>query len=151
MNLYLVRHGEALTPEIDPKRPLSKIGITNIKKVSTYLKEDEIKVDTIFYSTKKRAKETALILAKKLNPTTLVEKQGLKPNDPIDIILGEIFGATNNLMIVGHLPFLRILTEKLIGNSLCNNLPVIKPGSVLFFSQNRDEWTLTKFVSPDSI
>ena len=151
MNLYLVRHGEALTPDMNPERPLSSIGISNIKKVATSLKEDGVKVDTIFYSTKKRAKETALILAEKLNPTTLVEKQGLNPNNSIEIILEEIFGATDNLMIVGHLPFLRILTEKLLSDSKKKDFPTIKPGSVLSLSKNGDEWTLIKFISPDLI
>ncbi|MBN1445819.1 MAG: phosphohistidine phosphatase SixA [Candidatus Omnitrophica bacterium] len=152
MNLYLVRHGEALSADVNPERPLSDTGAANVKKMAESLKRYGVSVDTVFHSTKKRAEETARILAETLNPVSnLVEKQGLEPNDPVDTIFREIFEADGCLMIVGHLPFLRNLAERLLAGSKAGDLPVFKPGSVLSLAGSGTKWEITGFASPDLI
>lgn len=152
MELYLVRHGEAVSADINPERPLADTGIANVKKVAEFLKQADVSVKTVFYSTKKRAEETALILAEALNPQcSSVQKQGLEPNDPIDTILEEILGADDSLMIVGHLPFLRDLAEKLLTDSKNRGLHAFKPGSVLTLTGSGTKWEISSFASPDSI
>ena len=151
MKLYLVRHGEAVSADRNPERPLSDTGIANVKKTAEFLKSSGVSIKTVFYSTKKRAEETARILAKTLNPQcNLIQKQGLEPNDSIDTILGEILGADDSLMIVGHLPFLKDLAEKLLAGSKNRDLPVFQPGSVLALTISKANWEINSFASPDS-
>jgi len=152
VNLYLVRHGEAVSADTNPERPLSSTGAANVKKMAESLKQAGVRVNTIFYSTKKRAEETARILAEILNPVcNSVEKPGLEPNDHVDTILGEIIEAGDNLMIVGHLPFLKDLAERLLAGSKNRDLPAFKPGSVLSLSGSGTKWEISSFASPDSI
>ena len=94
----------------------------------------------------------ALDLAETLNPQCiLIQKQGLEPDDPIDTILGEIIETDDSLMIVGHLPFLRVLAERLLTGSKSGNLPAFKPGSVLVLTGSGVKWEIGSFISPDSI
>ena len=42
-----------------------------------------------------------------------IEKEGLKPNDPVDLMVTEIMGLEKDTMIVSHLPFLPSLFNAL--------------------------------------
>lgn len=67
MRLYLVQHGEAKKEEEDPLRPLSERGREDVQRVAKYVEKLDIKASIIFHSGKLRAKQTAEILAEKLN------------------------------------------------------------------------------------
>ncbi|HNS32564.1 MAG TPA: phosphohistidine phosphatase SixA [bacterium] len=152
MELYLVRHGEAVSADINPLRPLSDSGIADVKKIAGFLKQSGVSVNTVLHSSKKRAEETARLIAETLNPQCiLMQQQGLEPNDAIDTIMGEILGAEDNLMIVGHLPFLRDLEEKLLAGSKNKDLPAFKPASVLILNGSGTKWEISSSASPDSI
>lgn len=66
MFLYLVQHAEAKREEEDPSRPLSEKGLEEIKKVALYAERLNIKVSQIFHSGKRRALQTAEVLAQHL-------------------------------------------------------------------------------------
>ena len=118
MKLFLVRHGEAVNPDVDPKRPLSESGRAMVSKVGRHLKGLGIRVDEIRCSTKARARETAEIIAKEIAPGQApAEMQGLKPNDPVESVAGELETAERDIMIVGHLPFLPALAARLLGEA----------------------------------
>ncbi|MFC1522428.1 phosphohistidine phosphatase SixA [Elusimicrobiota bacterium] len=108
MRLYLVRHGDAVTHDIDPQRPLSDTGRLNAEKMAEYLKGIDVNMAEVWHSKKLRAKETAEIFADILGGEKMIrrEKHGLSPDDPIGGIASEISGEKKDLMIVGHLPFL---------------------------------------------
>ena len=44
-----------------------------------------------------------------------MKKQGLAPNDPVDPWVEELNKSTDDVMIVGHLPFLSKLVSRLLG------------------------------------
>jgi phosphohistidine phosphatase len=118
MKLFLVRHGEAVSSDVDPARPLSGPGKDVVAKVGKHLKGLGIRVDEIRCSTKARARETAAIIAEEIAPGQApVETQGLKPNDPVEPVAQQLEKETRDTMIVGHLPFLPTLAARLLGES----------------------------------
>ena len=118
MNLYLVRHAQAVPEEIDPDRPLSPVGVENAKRVSRFLKQsDAVSVAEIRHSTKLRARQTAEILATDgALGAPLVEVNGLEPMADVDAAIAALQGVSHDLMLVGHLPYLDRLASGLVAH-----------------------------------
>jgi phosphohistidine phosphatase len=151
MRLYLVRHGESVAPEIDPNQPLSEKGIKETEAVARLLKQASLEIDEIMHSTKMRAKQTAEILGKALAfELTLIQREGLKPMDPVEPIVSELGTLDRNVMLVGHLPFLeKLLTLLLMGKE--GPSPVNLCGScVICLETNHGQlWQIAWAVSPE--
>jgi len=150
MKLYLVRHGEAVSDQVDPLRPLTDKGKSDTQKIAELLKNSSIQVDVIFHSIKKRAEQTAEILKNTLNPKCqITPKNYLAPNDSIDKIYQEI-SQYNNLMIVGHLPFLFKLLSKLIEATESPGILIFTESSVAVLKQDTHRnWQIVSFITPD--
>ncbi len=149
MRLYLVRHGESLSSEVDPKEPLSVTGRKETESVAAYLKECGIEIDEIIHSIKPRAKQTAEILGQALAPeVTLIEREGLKPMDLIEPIIEEIQTFDRNVMLVGHLPFMeKLLTTLLFKEERPS--PVTFCGSCIVCVEGEGRnWTILWIISP---
>jgi phosphohistidine phosphatase len=117
MYLYLVRHGDAKPKELDPERHLSETGLLEVSEMAAFLNCAEVKVDEIWHSDKERARRTALIIAEAVPHKNIVERAGLAPNDPVSGLAAEIGQLHEDIMIVGHLPFLSILASRLVTGS----------------------------------
>ncbi len=63
MYLYLVQHAEAVSKDNDPSRGLSEKGMDDIKRISRYISGIDMDVNEIYHSGKKRALQTAQVLA----------------------------------------------------------------------------------------
>ncbi len=116
MKIYLVRHGEALGPEINPERPLSPQGREDVEKIGRFLAAKSFPLKVILHSGKARARETAEILAEYIAPDAEMRKEaGLLPDEPIEAgweAMGE-----GDSMLVGHLPYLnKFVSYALIGD-----------------------------------
>lgn len=117
MALFLVQHGKSLPKEEDPEQGLSKEGIADSERIAGVAGGYGVRLSQIRHSGKKRAKQTAEIFAKALNPEEGVqESSGLKPLDDVALIASAL-RAEDNLMLVGHLPFMEKLTSYLITGS----------------------------------
>lgn len=151
MKLYLIQHGEAMTKEENKDRPLNDKGINDIGRTANFLKKAEVTVDKIIHSTKTRAKQTADIIAKKLNPNKgVIQKEGIAPNDPICNIVKEIKGIDEDIMIVGHLPYLSKLAGALLVNSESADIVVFKQGGALCLEQPEDNlWHILWMIVPE--
>ena len=80
MKLYLVRHGDYVSSDIDPEQPLSEKGIRETEAVANLLEQAPIEIDEILHSEKRRAQQTAKILAKSIAPYgELIPREGFKP------------------------------------------------------------------------
>jgi len=151
MKVYLVRHGEAVSSQFDPQRPLSKQGFADIRKVASFIKPLEISVEHIWHSGKLRAAQTAEILAE----SGSVEKdcsahKDLMPNDDITIIAGEIEAYDMDLMIVGHLPFLAYLTSLLAAGNQIANVAGFNAGTIVCLNRrNRGQWQIEWMITPE--
>lgn len=114
MALYIVQHGQSLTKELDPEKGLSNQGIETVEKIALVAKNYGVKVARIQHSGKKRALQTAEILASILEPVDgLQQVDGIKPMDDVEAFASRVDYSANT-MVVGHLPFLERLTSFLV-------------------------------------
>jgi phosphohistidine phosphatase len=153
MRLFLVRHGEAVSSDVDPARPLSEAGKAAVSRVGKHLKGLGIRVGEIRCSTKVRALQTAQIIAEEIAPGTApAETQGLKPNDAVEPVAGELEGEQRDVMIVGHLPFLPALAARLLGESRTAE-PIAFPtaGVVALVRNDQGSWSAEFRIWPEEI
>ena len=149
MRLYLVRHGEAISDEIDDKRPLSERGIEEVKKVTRFLQESCAEVDAIYHSTKLRARQTAEILREGLQfKKSLIEKAGLTPNDPVRFIANFVDEQKGEVMIVGHMPFMGALVSLLVTGEDNKNLVRFPTGGVTILKREDGAWSISSVINP---
>jgi len=124
MSLFLVQHGRSLPKDIDPDQGLSAEGISEVERIAGIAKKNKVPVSFIKHSGKKRARQTADIFASNLKPEGgVLETSGLKPLDDVSAIASTI-DSMDNIMLVGHLPFMERLTSFLITGSI--DKPVLK-------------------------
>jgi phosphohistidine phosphatase len=114
MALYLVQHGKSLAKEKDPLKGLSHEGAAEVKRIADVATNYGVHVSRIVHSGKQRALQTAEILAEKLSPTEGVHQiDGINPLDDA-AAFGAGLPVVDNIMVVGHLPFLEKLVAYLV-------------------------------------
>jgi phosphohistidine phosphatase len=124
MALYLVQHGKSLPKDQDPDQGLSAEGIAETERIANQAKDDGVSVSQIRHSVKTRARQTAEIFAGALNPKQGIrEVIGIKPLDDV-VEYAATIDPVENIMLVGHLPFMERLTSFLIMGSI--DTPVFK-------------------------
>jgi len=117
MALYLVQHGKSLPKDVDPDQGLSDDGIAETKRIADVARGYQVKVSLIRQSGKKRARQTAEILAEALNPAGgVTESSGLKPLDDVAASAAALDAAADT-MLVGHLPFMERMASYLVTGS----------------------------------
>lgn len=115
MKLYLIQHGQALSKEENPKRPLSENGKTDVEKIAKFLNQTNLDIHRLLHSEKLRARQTAEILANILNLDIEIESCGIiNPNDDPRAFVWQDDSWQQNMLVVGHLPFLSKLVSFLI-------------------------------------
>ena len=152
MAVYLVQHGLSLPKDEDPERGLSEAGIADVKRIAAVAKGYEVPVASIFHSGKKRARQTAEILASALNPEGgVAETIGLNPMDDVQAF-SKSLSPRNNPMFVGHLPFMEKLTAFLITRDEKRPVFQFQNGGIVCLDQYGDQggwvikWTLMPHI-----
>ena len=147
MKVYLVRHGEAVSSQVDAERPLSEQGRTDIRKVASFIKPLQISVEHIWHSGKLRATQTAEILAESvLVKNDCSEHNGLKPNDDITMITDELEAYNTDIMLVGHLPFMAYLASLLVAGK---DTISFDAGTIICLSSEKPgQWQVEWIISP---
>jgi phosphohistidine phosphatase len=157
MDVYLVQHGEALSEEQDPRRPLSDTGRAAVAEVASFMAArgprliDPPIVD-LRHSGKLRAQETAEILGQALCPRmrpTAVD--GMKPNDDPHRIQSELESRRDEraaLMLVGHLPHLARLTGLLLAGGAGKSPVRFVNAAVLQLGFRGGSWAVDWFITP---
>ncbi len=124
MALFLVQHGKSLPKEKDPDQGLSREGLAETQTMAALAAENNIQVMRIIHSGKKRALQTAEIFVKALEPEAgIIKGAGLAPLDDVTIFAASL-NNEENIMVVGHLPFMERLVSYLVTGS--PDRPVIK-------------------------
>jgi phosphohistidine phosphatase len=122
MNLFILRHGIAVEPgtpgyENDADRPLIPKGERRLRSAAAAMKKLELSFDLILSSPFVRARQTAEIVASELKLKKRVEFfDGLVPGgNPKALIhaLNELKPAPENILLVGHEPYLSQLISLL--------------------------------------
>jgi phosphohistidine phosphatase len=127
MALYIVQHGKSLPKTEDPEKGLSQVGKEETERIANVAAGYTVKVSKMIHSGKKRARETAEILAGVLSVENGMEQRsGMNPLDDVDDFKARI-PLDQNMMLVGHLPFL----ERLTGLLVCGD-----PDQMVFKLQN---------------
>lgn len=121
MHLYFLRHGEADWPDWDKpddERPLTGRGRKEIEKVADFLKLLDVSIAQVVTSPLPRAKQTAVIVADRLN-LKLREDPTLEPGFDragLKRVLRKYDGAS--IMLVGHEPDFTSVIHALTGATL---------------------------------
>ncbi len=119
MNVFLMRHGQALAETEDPLQGLSAEGVTQIRASAGAMKRLGLFPELVLCSPKKRAKQTAALVAEIVNYpySDIVESELLLPRaDPETLVaLLEKYRDRQSLLLVGHLPSLNRILSLLLG------------------------------------
>ena len=153
MKLYLMRHGEALSPDKDPERGLTDNGKLKIERVATHLRKDAVSFSQVFHSTKKRARETAEIMTRIISPGVIpaVHKH-ITPNDDPYSIITEINDWDKDTLITSHLPFIPNLMTSLTGQDAYLSAISFETGTVVCLERNdKAAWVIKWATSPTQI
>jgi phosphohistidine phosphatase len=136
MRVYLARHGDAVEALENPRRPLSAKGRAEVERMASFLARGGVHPRRIVHSQKLRAGETAAILARVLAPgIALEESEGLGPEDSPERLLasaknwaqaakvanGPANAAGNDVLVVGHMPFMAGALAALVGAGAAAN------------------------------
>lgn len=150
MSLYLVQHGINLPKEKDPDKSLSEQGEFEVKRMASLAKDHGIPVARIIHSGKKRAQQTAEIFDASLGAEKGVEEQkDLGPTDDPKK-LAQSLDPKENLMVVGHLPFLSKLTSYLITGSTEKPVFQFQNSGILCLDKDKesDSWIIKWSLVP---
>ncbi len=151
MKVYLVQHAKAAPKEIEPDRSLTEEGLRDIQKVAAFVKPLNLSVDYLWHSGKKRAEQTAEVLAEAIKVNkNMIARDGLAPNDDVTALADELAGATEDIAIVGHLPFLAKLASLLSTNSESANTVAFKNGGIVCLTRpDENQWQIDWMVIPE--
>ena len=151
MKIYLVQHGEAAAKEVDPERPLTEQGMTDVQRVARALKHAGVEIKRVIHSGKLRAKQTAEILAAEIAPMLQLETSDLiNPNDDPGAFDIRTASGSVDTLVVGHLPFMAKLVSQLVAGDDNHMLVSYQPGSVVCLeSTEKDNWQINWMVRPE--
>ena len=114
--IYLIRHADAVSDEVDPARPLSARGREQVARVcGVLLKVPGFRPREIWHSPLVRSRETAELLAQGLGLSApLVLAAGLEPDDDPAGTAATLAAAAGDLAVVGHEPHLGVLSSLMV-------------------------------------
>jgi phosphohistidine phosphatase len=132
MQLILVQHGEAVAAEEDPNRPLTPLGRGDVERLGAFFTEHRIRVPRIVHSGKRRARDTAEMLAAAMAPPpeiAVIER--MSPKDS-PVWLAEAVAEWNeDTLIVSHQPFLTRFVARLVLSAEDPHVVEFTPGTAL--------------------
>jgi phosphohistidine phosphatase len=147
MQLFLVHHGDAVGPEVDPRRPLSPKGRTDVERMAAEAAAVGARPQVVWHSGKLRARQTAEAFWRACNALAeLSATKDLQPDDPPKWIRDRLHGETRDIMVAGHFPHLpRLLALLITGGEAGVDFPL--HGVVALVSQDegatwRELWRL---------
>lgn len=149
MKLYLVRHGKyhINAQQLDE---LDREGKQEIENLAAFLKPLQINVAHIFHSTKLRAKQTAELLGPSFQcQHGIQEREGLAPTDEINLIKEEIESAGQDILLVGHLPFMSRLVSKLVLGDENKEIMLFYTSTMACLVTDGQQWLIEWVVNPD--
>jgi phosphohistidine phosphatase len=138
MNLYLMRHGIAVTADqpgtqSDSERPLTPKGIKRMRRAARGLRRLGISFDAILTSPLVRARQTAEIVADTLGlEAQLEEISELAPDSSVDHLVSGLtrFQDREHVLLVGHQPLLGHIFSFLISGKNVNLAVEFKKGGL---------------------
>src|SRR5437667_3874391 len=117
MMLFLVHHGDAVGPDVDPRRPLSDRGRAAVERLAAEAAARGTKPSVVWHSGKLRAKQTAEAFWRACNALAeFSATRDLQPDDPAQWMRDRLRGETRDILIAGHFTHLpRLLALLVVG------------------------------------
>jgi phosphohistidine phosphatase len=144
MALFLVQHGKSLPKDVDPDQGLSVEGKAETERIANVAKDYGVNVKIIKHSVKTRARHTAEIFAAILKPDKDIQEiTGIKPMDDVSAVAEKI-SSQDDVMLVGHLPFMERMTSHLITGTI--EKPVLKFQNSGIVCLDKDPETKSWFI-----
>jgi phosphohistidine phosphatase len=113
--VVLVHHGDAVGPEVDPRRPLSPGGREAVDRLAAEAASRGVKPIVIWHSGKLRARETAEAFWRACNPfAEFSATRDLQPGDSPAWMRDRLRGESRDILIAGHYPHLPALLPLLL-------------------------------------
>ena len=137
MNLFILRHGIAVERDPvsfpdDSRRPLTLKGEDRVRAICEAMKALELSFDHLLSSPYRRASQTAEIVATELSLKKALEfRDELTPEgDPKALLkyLGKWEPTPENVMLVGHEPYLSSFISQLISGEAAAAIDLKKGG-----------------------
>ena len=153
MRVYLVQHAQSKSRDEDPARGLTPQGITDTNRIAELLSQVQLSVSSIRHSGKKRAEQTASLLAERVKASAGVqEDEGLDPLDDPQTVADLLVETFEDLMLVGHLPHLeRLASLLLIGQPDGNPVRFRNSGVVCLERVSDQPWSLIWAITPEFV
>lgn len=125
MHLYLVHHGDAVGPDVDPRRPLSAAGVAAVERLAAEAAKRGARPAIVWHSGKLRAKQTAEAFWRASNALAeFSATRDLQPDDPPAWMRDRLRGEAQDILIAGHFPHLPGLLTILAGEGPGSSFPL---------------------------
>jgi len=151
MKIYVARHGDSLTNDMDHKRQLSEKGRKDIKRIANFLSHQHIQVSYLFHSGILRAEQTAELLALGISSKTPNQaRAGLEPLDSVLPLENTIATLDGDAVFVGHLPFVERLVGRLVTGDEHNLVTDFQAGTIVCLElAGKKRWIIRWMLCPD--
>lgn len=148
MLLYLVQHGKAKDGDENPERPLTDEGRREVETVLLLLtRYGAVTASQVVHSGKRRAAETAEIIATRLD-ADVEESEGLAPDDDPVTWASRLRDSNRDVVLVGHLPHLSRLASLLLTGDPESAVVAFSNGGIVALQREDDHWRLLWSVPP---
>lgn len=150
MKLYLMRHGDYLIDMHQHMDVLTEAGKRAVLTLSNFLVPSQLRVSNILHSGKFRAQQTAELIAQGIQSDQLPQvHDGLKPESDVIAFANEISQWHDNVLVVGHLPFMGRLTGLLLTGNQNREVIHFDPGTLACLEQHdTDQWAIKWVLNP---
>jgi len=154
MRVYLVQHGLAKDEIEDVERPLSAQGREDVTRTAGFLslfeKPSPVK---IVHSGKLRAAQTAEMFAEAWGGIPVEHTLDLAPNDDPSVWSAHLASMSDDVMLVGHLPYLQRLAGLLICGDPAREVVHFRNGGVVCLQKSGLEkreigWRMLWHINP---
>lgn len=151
MKLYLARHGDYLLDTSQSMDVLTEKGRNDIILTANFLKKMNLRVSNILHSGKYRAQQTAELLSEGIACDQPPQSYpGLNPNDDVTAIAHEVAHWNDDVLLVGHLPFMGRLVSLLITGDENKEIVNFQTGVLVCLDQiDRTRWMINWVLTPE--
>lgn len=149
MPVFLVQHGLSLPKAEDPEKGLSDRGREQTLKIAEVAAGYGVKISQIFHSGKKRAEQTARIMAEILCPGLGIEQMAdISAMDDVKR-LGNRLDPDSNHMVVGHLPYMEKLVSYLTTGRETPKVLKFQNSGIVCLDQDESGWFIRWTLNPN--
>lgn len=149
MDLYLIRHGQAGPARSDALRPLTPAGRSEVEQVAEASANRIASLDVIRHSHRLRAQQTAILLARTLQPRMgIAPMDGIDSGDEPDFLFHALSEEPQSLLLVTHLPLIGHLAGLLLTGSAERTPIVFSTGTLACLRGEGSAWELCWIERP---